>query len=92
MDIFSKHRSIDSLGLGNFLTTKFNGNLIFKLFFSMSIACVGTIVIIMVIAVLCVKSKTDQYKRELNKNEKKFNGFLKLEYFQMKLKRHWKSQ
>jgi hypothetical protein len=41
--------------------------LILNLFCSMSIACVGTIIVIMVIAVLCVKSKTDQYKRELKK-------------------------
>lgn len=31
----------------------------------MSVACVGTIIIIMVTAVLCVKSKSYKYKREL---------------------------
>lgn len=32
--------------------------------FSMSVACVGTIMIIMVTAVLCVKSKSYKYKRK----------------------------
>ena len=32
--------------------------------FSMSVACVGTIIIIMVTAVLCVKSKSYKYKRK----------------------------
>lgn len=34
--------------------------------FSMSVACIGTITIIMVTAILCVKSKSYKYKRELN--------------------------
>lgn len=37
-----------------------------KDWFSMSVACSGTIMIILVTAVLCVKSKSQKYKREFS--------------------------